>query len=292
MAEIVYINGSLVPRSEARISAFDHGFLYGYGLFETMRAYNGTIFLLERHLDRLRKSAKSIGIKLSGVDLSQACYDTLKANELQSARIRLTVSNGDSDAFPWEEADIQPTVVITTREYHPYSPQVYNRGFKAGVSSFMRSRHSSLSGIKSSNYLISVLARREIALEGLDEAILLNEDGNITEGSTSNVFFIKSSGLVTPPLESGILPGITRALVMEIAGTLGISVTEDNITLADLPQFQEAFLTASTMEIMPVVAIQEQDGKENTFGSGEPGEITKRLMAAYKERVAKETWRQ
>ena len=292
MAEIVYINGSLVPRSEAHISVSDHGFLYGYGLFETMRAYNGTIFLLERHLDRLRKSAKSIGIKLSGVDLSQACYDTLKANELQSARIRLTVSNGDSDAFPWEEADSQPTVVITTREYHPYSPQVYNRGLKAGVSSFMRSRHSSLSGIKSSNYLISVLARREIALEGLDEAILLNEDGNITEGSTSNVFFIKSSGLVTPPLESGILPGITRALVMEIAGTLGISVTEDNITLADLPQFQEAFLTASTMEIMPLGAVKERDGKENTFGSGEPGEITKRLMAAYKERVAKETWRQ
>jgi len=289
MAEVVYINGSLVPRSEARISVFNHGFLYGYGLFETMRAYNGTIFLLERHLERLGKSAKSIGIKLSGVDLSQACRDTLKANGLHSARIRLTVSNGDSDAFPWQEADSQPTVVVTAREYQPFPPEMYEKGFKAGVSSFVRSRCSSLSGIKSTNYLISVLARREVALKGLDEALLLNEDGYIAEGSTSNVFFIKSSGLVTPPLESGILPGITRDMVIGIAGALGISVVDDNITLVDLPQFQEAFLTASTMEIMPLLMIQEQDGKENTYGSGEPGEVTRSLMAAYKERVVKET---
>ena len=289
MVEIVYINGSLVPRSEARISAFDHGFLYGYGLFETMRAYSGTIFLLERHLDRLKKSAKSIGIELSGIDLSQACRDTLKANGLQSARIRLTVSNGDSGAFPWQEADNQPTVVISAREYQPFPPEIYEKGFKAGVSSFVRSRYSSLGGIKSTNYLISVLTRREMALIGLDEALLLNEDGYITEGSTSNIFFVKSSSLVTPPLESGILPGITRALVIEVAGTLGISVVEDNITLADLPQFHEAFLTASTMEIMPLVMIKGQDGTVITIGSGKPGVMTKRLTAAYKEKVKKET---
>ena len=174
MEEVVYLNGSLVPRSEARISVFNHGFLYGYGLFETMRAYNGTIFLLERHLDRLRKSAKSIAIELSGIDLSQACCDTLEANGLQSARIRLTVSNGDSDAFPWQEADNQPTIVITVREYPPFSQQVYDRGFKAGVSSFVSSGYSTLSGIKSTNYLVSVLARKEVTLKGFDEAILLN----------------------------------------------------------------------------------------------------------------------
>ncbi len=289
MAEIAYKNGSLVPCSEARISVSDHGFLYGYGLFETMRAYNGTIFLLEKHLDRLKKSAESIRIKLSGVDLAQACRDTLKANGLQSARIRLTVTNGDSDAFPWQEADNRPTVVVTAREYQPFSQQVYDRGFKAGVSSFKRARCSSLSGIKSTNYLISVLARKEAARKGLDEAILLNEDGYITEGSTSNIFFIKSSALVTPALESGILPGITRALVIDIADTLGISVTEDNIALADLPQFQEAFLTASTMEIMPLISVIGEDGKETAIGSGELGAITKKLMAAYKERVVKAT---
>ena len=128
-----------------------------------------------------------------------------------------------------------------------------------------------------------------MALIGLDEALLLNEDGYITEGSTSNIFFVKSSSLVTPPLESGILPGITRALVIEVAGTLGISVVEDNITLADLPQFHEAFLTASTMEIMPLVMIKGQDGTVITIGSGKPGVMTKRLTAAYKEKVKKET---
>jgi len=292
MAEIVYINGLLVPRSEARISVFDHGFLYGYGLFETMRAYDGAIFLLERHLDRLSKSAKSIGIELSGTDLSQACCDALKANELQSARIRLTVSHGDSGAFPWQETDCQPTVVITARDYQPYPPEVYQKGFKAGVSSFTRSRHSSVGGIKSTNYLISILARREITSKGLDEAILLNEGGYVTEGSTSNVFFIKSSGLVTPPLESGILPGITRALVIEIAGMLGISVMEDNITPADIHHFDEAFLTNSTMEIMPLISTIGRDGKETIIGSGEAGVITQQLISAYKERVVKETGKQ
>lgn len=289
MVEIVYINGSLVPRAEARISVADHSFLYGYGLFETMRAYNGQIFLLEKHLDRLIKSAESIGIELSGIDLSGACRDTIEANGLHSARVRLTVSHGDADAFPWQEADSRPTVVITARDYRPLSPQVYARGFKAGVSSFIRSRRSSLSGIKSTNYLVSVLARREVVSLGLDETILLNEDGNIAEGSTSNIFFVKSSGLMTPPLESGTLPGITRALVIEIATTLGISVAEDNVTLADLPQFQEAFLTASTIEIMPLVMIKGQDRQENDIGSGKPGVITQRLMAAYKERVKRET---
>jgi branched-chain amino acid aminotransferase len=289
MAEIVYINGSLVPRSEARISVSDHGFLYGYGLFETMRAYNGTVFLLERHLDRLLKSAKSIGINLSGIDLSQACKDTVEANGLQSARIRLTVSNGDSDALPWKETDSRPTLVITARNYQPFPPEVYEKGFRVGVSSYQRSRHSSLSGIKATNYLVNVLARHEATLNGLDEALLLNEDGYLTEGSTSNIFFVKSSGLVTPPLDSGILPGITRNLVIEIAGKLGIKVTEENISLTDLSQFQEAFLTASTMEIMPLIMIKGQDREENIIGSGEPGATMKRLMAAYKERVKQET---
>jgi branched-chain amino acid aminotransferase group I len=282
MPEIVYINGSLVPHSEAGISVFDHGFLYGYGLFETMRAYEGNIFLLDRHIARLKKSAENIGINLTGIDLEKACRDTLAANGLRSARVRLTVSHGDSDKSPWLEAENRPTVVITARDYRPYSPQVYGRGFRAGISSYRRSRYSSLSGIKSTNYLINVIARREATLDGLDESILLNEDGYITEGSTSNVFFIESSGLVTPPLESGILPGITRALVMEIAGTLGISVAEDNISPADLHCFSEAFLTSSMMEIMPLVGVKERNGEVITIGSGKPGEITRRLMQGYR----------
>jgi branched-chain amino acid aminotransferase group I len=286
MAEIVYVNGSLVPRAKARISVFDHGFLYGYGLFETMRAYNGVIFLLERHLERLEKAAETIGINLTGIDLAQACRDTLQANGLQNARLRLTVSHGDADAFPWQPADSQPTVVVTAREYRPYPPEVYNRGFKVGVSSFRRSRCSSLSGIKSTNYLVSVMARQEAMANSMDEALLLNEDGNITEGSTSNVFFVKSSYLVTPSPESGILPGITRWLVMEIADRLGIDTVEQGISLADLRQFEEAFLTSSMMEIMPLALIAGRDGRDIVFPTGK---ITQRLMAAYGDFVRRAT---
>ena len=289
MADMVYLNGSIVPRSEARISVFDHGFLYGYGLFETMRAYNGWIFRLEKHLERLEKSAVSIGLNLTGTDLAQACRDTLEANESKSARIRLTISHGESDIFPWQESAGRPTVVITAREYRPLSSEVYRRGFKIGISSCRRSRHSSLSGIKSTNYLVSVLARREAVEKGFDEGLLLNEDGYITEGSTSNIFFMDASGLVTPPLESGILPGITRDVVIEIAGILGIRVTEENITPADLSRFQQAFVTASTMEIMPVASIISQDNKTTVFQSDGPGEINPRLMSAYKEKVTEET---
>ncbi len=289
MAEMIYLNGAIVPRAEARISVYDHGFLYGYGLFETMRAYNGKIFRLEKHLDRLRKSTATIGLGLAGIDLAQACRDTLKANELQSARIRLTVSHGDAETFPWLEPAGQPTVVITTREYRPFSPEVYEQGYKIGISSYQRSRQSSLSGIKSTNYLVSVLARREVTEKGLDEALLLNEDGYITEGSTSNIFFVDSSGLVTPPLESGILPGITRDLIIELAKKLKINVNEANITPSELSRFQQAFLTASTMEIMPVSSISAEDGKSTVFQSDNIGEAIPRLMNAYKERVAGET---
>ena len=286
MAEIVYVNGTLVPRVEARISAFDHSFLYGYGLFETMRAYNGVIFLLERHLARLGKAAETIGINLTGIDLAEACRDTLRANGLKSARIRLTISHGEADDFPWQPADNRPAVVITAREYRPYPPEVYDRGFRARVSSWRRSRHSSLSGIKTTNYLVSVLARREAAAAGWDEVLLLNEDGNITEGSTSNAFFVDASGLVTPPRESGILPGITRNLVMEIAGRLGIGTTEEDISPADLRRFEEAFLTSSMMEIMPLPIITDRNGRDIHFTTGE---FTRRLITAYEEYVREVT---
>ena len=291
MAEIVYLNGLLVPRSEARVSVFDHGFLYGYGLFETMRAYHGKIFLLERHLKRLMDSAETIGLGdgLAGVDLVKACQDTLRANRLEDARLRLTVSNGEVDAFPWAGISGTPTVVVTARSYTPFSEEKYQQGFKVGVASVRRCQQSLISRIKSANSLVSVLARMEARADGLDEALLLNEQGFIAEGGSSNVFFVKSSGLLTPSLESGILPGITRGVVMELAEALGMGVTEDDVRLADLKQCDEAFFTNSMIEIMPLVAVRDDTGKTITIGSGKPGEITRRLMVAYKERVAEDT---
>jgi len=291
MEEIVYLNGSLIPRSQARVSAFDYGFLYGYGLFETMRAYHGTIFLLERHLKRLLNSAAVIGLspELAEIDLGKACTDTLMANGLQDARLRLTVSRGEADSFPGSGTNIMPTVLVTARSYQALPAQIYNKGFRVGVSSFRRYSQSPLSRLKSANYLLNVLAKGEAEAAGLDESLLLNERGFITEGSISNVFFVSHSGLVTPPVESGILPGITRKVVMEMAGVLGINATEGEVRLEDLGQFGEAFLTNSVMELMPLVEVRDNVGGIITIGSGKPGKLTKRLMAAYREMVEGET---
>ena len=291
MEEIVYLNGSLIPASQARVSVFDHGFLYGYGLFETMRAYHGKIFLLERHLKRLMDSAEAIGLGagLAGVNLVKACLDTLRANRLEDARLRLTVSNGEVDAFPWAGISRTPTVVVTARSYTPFSAEKYQQGFKVGISSVRRCQQSLISRIKSANSLVSVLARIEAVATGLDEALLLNDRGFIAEGGGSNVFLVKSSALLTPSLESGILPGITRGVVIELAEALGIVVNEGDVSLDDLKQCDEAFFTNSMIEIMPLVAVRDDTGQNITIGSGKPGEVTKRLKGAYRKRVEKET---
>ncbi len=292
MEEIVYLNGSLLPRSQARVSVYDHGFLYGYGLFETMRAYHGTIFLLERHLKRLMNSAEVIRLssQLAGIDLGKACVDTLRANGLEDARLRLTVSRGEVDSFPGSGTSATPTVLVTARNLSALNARIYDRGFRVGVSSFRRYSQPPLSQLKTANYLTSILAKMEAEAAGLDEALLLNEHGALTEGSVSNVFFVNShSELITPSLESGILPGITREVVMELADTVGINITEGEVRLEDLGQFAEAFLTNSVVEIMPLVEVRDESGKTITIGSGKPGALTKRLMAAYREMVESQT---
>ena len=294
MEEIVYLNGSLIPRSQALISVYDHGFLYGYGLFETMRAYKGKVFLLDRHLTRLQSSARAIRLDLDAsfadIDLGKACTDTLKANGLREARLRLTVSRGEADSFASPGITCKPTVLVTARSYSAMPEEIYNKGYRVGISSFGRYSRSILSGHKSTNFLNSILAKMEAETSGLDEALLLNENGCFTEGSISNIFFITSdSGLATPSLQSGILSGITRMVVMELAGSNGINVTEKDIKSGELINFKEAFLTNSVMEIMPLVEVRESTGKTITIGSGKPGSLTKRLMAAYKNLVERET---
>jgi branched-chain amino acid aminotransferase len=291
MEEIVYLNGSLVPRRQARVSVFDHGFLYGYGLFETMRAYHERIFLLERHLERLASGAEAIGLgeRLAGLDLAGACRETLAANGLAEARVRLTVTNGVSDAFPWAEGPKTPTVVITARAFEPIPRAKYGRGYQAGIASTCRCANSPIAGVKSVDYLVNVLARREAAARGLDEALLLDDRGCLAEGGNSNVFFVRDGGLVTPSLASGILPGITREVVIELAGEFDIKCREEDISLHNLEQFGEAFLTSSVIEVMPLVAVREADGRLVTFGNGKPGAVTWQLMAAYREMVERET---
>ncbi len=291
MQEIVYLNGSLVPRSQARVSAFDHGFLYGYGLFETMRAYQGKIFRLDRHLQRLMDSAGILGMAagLSDIDLGRACTDTMAANKLSDARLRLTVSRGEVPSFPGVSNRTTPTVLVAATPYLPPPPTVYAQGYTAGMAQLRRQSRSVLSEIKSTSYLLSVLAKMDAEKAGLDEALLLNERGLIAEGSISNVFFVRGSVLVTPPVASGILPGVTRGVVMELARALAIGVHEVDIKSDEMKQFDEAFLTNSALEIMPLVKIKKAAGETLTVGSGKLGKVTRRLMDAYGELVERET---
>jgi len=280
MSEIVYLNGSLIPRSQARISALDYGFLYGFGLFETMRAYGGQVFRLDSHLNRLARSAEILGLPIQALDLKGAVRDTIHANKLSDARVRITISIGEGGMVPDPSTCTQPTVLILAGYYKPYPEQVYEKGFRAVVSSIRRNSQSPLSRLKSANYLENMLAKQEARAAGVDEAICLNEKGLLAEASMSNIFLVNDGILRTPGEESGILPGITREVVLELASQLGINTFEQDIRLDELFQTQEAFLTNSLMEIMPLTEI---DGKP--VGSGEPESVTRRLMANYKKLV-------
>ena len=284
MEQIVNLNAKLLPRSQAKISPFDHGFLYGYGLFETIRAYSGHIFRLSAHVERLTRSAAQLSIPLSASELKKACYNTLKANKLSDARIRLTVSMGEGEATPDPPKHPRPTVLIIATNYTPPSDRVYRRGYRAIVASMRQNSQSPISRLKTSNYLNNILARKEAKEKGADEAILLNDKGFLCEGSASNIFLVSKGKLITPNAESGCLPGITRRVVIELATELNISVTERQIRLEELLNADEAFFTSSLIEMMPLT---EVDGK--TIGSGTRGRVSERLMRAYKELVVRET---
>ncbi len=277
MSEMVYLNGSLVAREDARIAVMDYGFLYGYGLFETMRAYGGQVFRLERHLERLASSAATLGIAVDKSVLESAVVDTIEVNNLSDARIRLTVSIGEGGTVPNPASCDEPTVLVVASEYRPLPEEVYEKGYRAIVSSIRRNSQSPVSAMKSLNFLENMLARQEARTAGVDEALCLNEKGLLAEASMSNVFLVGGGILKTPPVGSGILPGITLEAVLELAEKQGMTAAEDDITLDELLQAEEAFLTNSVIEVMPLI---EVGGKP--IGSGTPGPITRRLMVAYK----------
>jgi len=280
MSEIVYLNGSLMPSSQASISALDYGFLYGYGLFETMRAYEGQVFRLDRHLSRLAGSAEILGVPIDVSVLKVAVVDTIRANKLGNARVRITVSIGEGGMIPDSTTCNKPTVLVMAGQYQPYPERVYQEGFRAIVPSVRRNSQSPLSRLKSANYLESMLARQEARAAGVDEALCLNEKGILAEASMSNVFVVTDDIIITPACGSGILLGITREAILELAPQLGINTQEHDIKLDELFQAQEAFLTNSLIEVMPLA---EVDGK--SIGSGRPGPLTRKLMAGYKELV-------
>ncbi|MFB0528217.1 MAG: aminotransferase class IV, partial [bacterium] len=251
--EKIFVNGSFVNLSRAKISVFDRGFLYGDGLFETMRAYWGEVFRLGDHLDRLCRSAKEIELSFSysPKELKNIIKKILRINSLSDAYIRLTLSRGVSEPGLISKPKSSATLVIVARKFNPLSPSEYRRGWRATIVEARQNQASPVSRLKSLNFLNNILARKEAKAKRVDEGILLNTLGEVTEASTSNIFLVKRDSVITPREESGLLPGITRGVVLELATSLGLKAYKRKVSLDELMGAEEAFLTNSLIEIMP-----------------------------------------
>ena len=280
-SRLVHLNGRLVPSEAPHISVLDRGFMLGDGIFDTLRAVDGRVFRLGDHLRRLRRSADAIELAVPGSDdaLSCAIYSLLEANRLSDALIRVTVSRGvPADRGLAPPASPSPSLAITATHFQGYPEDRYRRGFTAIVSSIRRNETSPLGFIKSCNYLDAVLARLEAARRGTDEALLLNGAGAMACGTSCNLFLVSDGTLATPSLDCGVLAGITRGTVLEIARGLALDCQERAIRAEEVLTAQEAFVTNTAMGVMPLVAV---DGRP--VGRGIPGPTTLRLRAAYND---------
>src|SRR6266481_2687810 len=270
----IYIDGKYLDQRDAKISVFDHGLLYGDGIFEGIRAYNGRVFKLKEHIDRLFYSAKAILLQLpmSHSELMAATVETCRRNKVREGYIRLVVTRGVGTLGLNPNRCKNPSVIIIAGKIQLYPPQYYKRGMEIVTVPTTRNLHSALNpAIKSLNYLNNILAKIEAANSGCEEAIMLNAQGYVSECTGDNVFIVKAGHLMTPPLSAGALYGITRKVVMEIAAESGLVVSEPDLTRYDLFCADECFLTGTGAEIVPVVQL---DGR--IIGSGKPGPITRK----------------
>jgi len=276
----IYVDGRLYGKDDARISVFDHGFLYGDGVFEGIRVYEGCVFRLKEHLQRLYASAKSLALEipLSYEEMRQAVLDTVAANEARDAYIRLVVSRGAGDLGIDPGNCARPTVVIIVGGIKLYPPELHEKGVTLVTSSLRRIPLDSLDPrIKSLNYMNNILAKIEAKRAGAHEAVLLNHQGTIAECSADNLFLVTGGVLQTPELIHGALPGITRACVLELAASLGIPAVQCALAMHDVYNADEAFVTGTGAE---VVAAVSADGR--TIGDGRPGPITRKLVEAFR----------
>ncbi len=282
----VYLNGELVEKDQAKVSVFDHGYLYGDGVFEGIRAYDGVIFKLKEHLDRLYRSAHMImlEIPLTKEEMQEAIVRTMKANNLRDAYIRVVVSRGEGDLGLDPRKCTNPNVVIITDKIVLYPKELYEKGMEIITVPTRRNIPEAINPqIKSLNYLNNILAKIEAINSGYQEAIMLNHDGLVVECTGDNIFIIKEGILITPPAYLGALKGITRDTVIDLAGKRGIEVREEVVTRYDLYNSQECFLTGTAAEIVPIVKI---DGR--IIGDGKPGRITLELIKDFQALTTKE----
>ncbi len=276
----VYIDGKYFPKEEAKVSVYDHGLLYGDGIFEGIRAYNGRVFRLEEHLDRLYQSARSILIDITMTlpEMREAVLATLRINKLRDAYIRLVVTRGKGDLGLDPRKCAKPSIIIITDEIKLYPQETYENGLRLMIASTRKNSPDALSPrIKSLNYLNNILGKIEAINAGCAEAVMLDRHGYLAECTSENIFLVKNNSLFTPTAVVGILEGITRSVVMELAEGFNYQVQMAFLTAHDLYVADECFVTGTGAEIIPVVNLC---GRE--IGSGKPGPITNKLLSAFR----------
>lgn len=279
MARIVFMNGTLVSENDAKVSVFDHGLLYGDGVFEGLRSYGGQVFRLDSHIDRLWESAKAIclEIPMSKKEVSSAVNATLEANQLLDGYVRLVVTRGAGSLGLDPNRTSHPQVIVIADTITLYPREFYDKGLSIITASTQRTHSAALSPrIKSLNYLNNIMAKLEGLRAGCVEALMLNHKGEVAECTGDNIFVVRSGTLVTPPSDAGILEGITRGAVIELAAAAKIDCQEKTLVRHDLYTADECFLTGTAAEVIPVVEIDSR-----SIGNGVPGPITKRLTADF-----------
>jgi branched-chain amino acid aminotransferase len=280
---LVYIDGKYFPKSQAKISVYDHGLLYGDGVFEGIRAYNGVVFRLKEHIDRLYRSAHTIMLQIpvTKEEMIKIVLETLRKNNLKDSYIRLVVTRGLGDLGLNPKKCPKPTIIVIADTIALHKGEAKEKGVTAMLSWVKRDPvDATTHEIKSLNYLNSILAKIEANISGVDEAICLDKNGFICEGVAENIFIVKKGKIFTPPSYTGALPGITAEAVMQLARKLGYEVIEKNITPYELFNAEEVFFTGTAAEIVPVREINKR-----TINNGVPGPITKKLMEAFAKMV-------
>ncbi len=276
----VYIDGKFYAEGEAKISVFDHGLLYGDGIFEGIRAYNGRVFRLKEHIERLYYSAKAIllTIPMTPAEIAKAVLDTCRENNLREGYIRLVVTRGVGTLGLNPNRCKNPSIIVIVGKIQLYPEEMYKNGMEIVTVPTTRNLVNAVNpAIKSLNYLNNILAKIEANIAGVEEAIMLNSEGFVAECTGDNIFIVKGRQLLTPPLSAGALYGITRGVVMDMGRDTGLQVGEPNLTRYDLFNADECFLTGTGAELIPVVKI---DGRQ--IGTGEPGAVTRSLIEGYR----------
>lgn len=276
----IYIDGKYYDEANAKISVFDHGLLYGDGIFEGIRAYHGRVFRLKEHIDRLFCSAKAIllDVPMSHEEIVRAVVETCRHNNIRDGYIRLLVTRGAGTLGLNPNRCKNPAVIIIADAIQLYPPELYERGMEIVTVATTRNSHSALNpAIKSLNYLNNILAKIEANNAGCEEAVMLNAEGYVAECTGDNLFIVKGGQLLTPPLSAGALYGITRGVVIDLARADGLAVVEPNLTRYDLFNADECFLTGTGAELIPIVKIDAR-----VIGTGKPGPLTRKLVDKYR----------